>query len=1700
MRRLSGKSFSCNSVHFNPVQRFPVRRGPQRLKSYIDSQACRGKHRALPHLLGLWLVICLVAPALLSTTAGAQTTTYIETSSNGPNSNATCNSTALASSFLLASTSGTASTKSISLNANAFSAIGFTTAANVPNLTSWPGSTYTLAVDNTTTNANIRISDVCFAQVSSTGSLIASRCHVGTINTALSTAAVRTFNCKATTAIATASTDRFIGILLLQNTAGNKQSVTLRFNTSSDTVTSTPLPVPAITAIAPATATAGTAVTISGTNFGATQGTGSATFSGATAAVSAWSDTSITASVPALVSSGNVVVNSSNGTSSSGFSFTVPAPSISNISPDSARIGASVTVAGTNFGSVQGTLKFNGTTATPSSWTNTQIVAPVPAGSITGPVVVTQAGASNSVAFTVIPPPSITSISLTSGPVNTSVTISGAGFGMAQGASTVRFNGTAATPFNWSDSRIVVPVPVGATTGAVVVAAGGTNSNGVTFTVTPGPSITSLSPTSGAPGAAVTITGQNFGATQGASVVRFNGLPAAVQSWSATSIGVTAPNGVTTGPVTVTVSGQASNGVTFTAITNGTLSGTVTKSADGSAISAATVQALQSGTVKASTTTAANGTYSISTLAAGNYDVQVSATGFGTALRSTVAVAAGQTSTANFSLSSPGTIAGRVTQADGVTGISGASVQLLVGSAGGSSANTDPSGNYSIGGLNAGSYTVQASAAGFVTKSQSASVTGGNTTTTNASLQPVGANPVNYVYDDLGRLIAVIDSAGDTAIYKYDSLGNILSIARQSSAQVSIISFTPQSGTSGASVTINGTGFSATAAQDTVQFNGVSASVVSATATQIVTTVPAAATTGPITVTTPSGTATSSANFAVATSSGAPTITSFAPTMGVPGTPVAITGTNFDILANDKVTFNTSHAGVTSATNTQINTIVPASATSGHIAVSIPAGQATSTQDFYIPFGTHVVADIGYTGRVSIGSGQTISLAANQIGLLLFDGSAGQGVSLQLSGSSFATCTLFIYAPGGAQLASSSCTSGTSFVGSVTQPLTGTYTVGIDPGASGGSITVALTPDVSGAITPGTPITVTTTSAGQNARYTFHGTAGQQVSLKLTNSTYPGCLALTASILKPDGSALGSNSTCSSTGFVDSVTLPTAGTYTVLIDPQGSATGSVTILLSTFADIAGTITPGTPVTVTTSSAGQNARYTFSGTTGQQISVSVTNSTYPGCLALTASVLKPDGTTLGSASTCGSTDFVDSLTLPTTGTYTVFIDPAGTSTGSATVLLSTFADISGTITAGTPITVTTTAAGQNARYTFSGTAGQQISVSVTNSTYPGCLALTASVLKPDGTTLGSASTCGSADFVDSLTLPTTGTYTVFIDPSGTSTGSATVLLSTFADIAGTITAGTPITVTTTTAGQNARYTFSGTTGQQISVSVTNSTYPGCLALTASVLKPDGTTLGSASTCGSADFVDSLTLPTTGTYTVFIDPAGTSTGSATVLLTTFADILGTITVGTPITVTTTAAGQNARYTFSGTAGQQISVSVTSSTYPGCLALTASVLKPDGTTLGSASTCGSTDFVDSLTLPTTGTYTVFINPSGTSTGSATVLLSTFADISGTITAGTPVTVTTTTAGQNARYTFSGTAGQQASVSLSGSTYPGCLALTTSILKPDGSSLGSTSICSSTGSFGPLSLPSTGTYTVLVDPAGTNTGSVTVTLTLTP
>jgi YD repeat-containing protein len=100
--------------------------------------------------------------------------------------------------------------------------------------------------------------------------------------------------------------------------------------------------------------------------------------------------------------------------------------------------------------------------------------------------------------------------------------IGGTGFGSTQGSSTITFNGTPVTIIeSWSATGINAEVPLGATTGNVIVRVGGANSNGWHVTIIPAPAITNVSPSSGPIGTPITITGTNldpFSAGGGAAI------------------------------------------------------------------------------------------------------------------------------------------------------------------------------------------------------------------------------------------------------------------------------------------------------------------------------------------------------------------------------------------------------------------------------------------------------------------------------------------------------------------------------------------------------------------------------------------------------------------------------------------------------------------------------------------------------------------------------------------------------------------------------------------------------------------------------------------------------------------------------------------------------------------------------------------------------------------------------------------------------------------------------------------------------------------------------------------------------------------------------------------------------------------------------------------------------------------------------
>jgi len=831
-----------------------------------------------------------------------------------------------------------------------------------------------------------------------------------------------------------------------------------------------------------------------------------------------------------------------------------------------------------------------------------------------------------------------------------------------------------------------------------------------------------------------------------------------------------------------------------------------------------------------------------------------------------------------------GWISGRVTRTDGTTAIAGANVKVYQGVTLMGIASANATGDYTVGVLSTGTSTVEASAIGYETNTQTGIAVNAGTNTLNISL----AVPIHYLYDALGRLVSVIDKDGNAATYSYDAVGNLLSISRQAPAQASIIQFNPGSGPVGTTVTIYGTGFSATASQNTVTFNGVGASVISSSTTLIVVNVPSGASTGPINVTSPVGSATSSASFTVGSgASGAPTISSFTPTVGTAGTAVTITGTNYDAtIGYDRVSFNLMHSLVGSATSTSIATTVPANATSGKISVATPLGKAVSNADFFAPPSPYTAASVGFTGRMSIGGNITATIStANKIGLVLFDGVAGQKVSFNISPVTISSSYEYIYTPNGTLLLSTGfvSTSG-KFIDTFTLPMTGTYTILVDPQQYTGSITMTLynIVDVSGTISPGgAAVPVIFSFPGQNASLTFSANQNQRVSLSVSGVTTAGSGAHSITVYKPDGTSLASITDITNGSFIDAQTLPVSGTYRIFANPASSATGSWTLTLYDVAsDITGPITPGgAAVGIALTSPGQNARLTFSGTSGQRISLNLTAVTISTSYV---SIVKPDSTNLVSPTFVSTgSKFIDTQLLPVTGTYTILVDPQGTYTGNMTLrLYNVPADGNSAITpGGSPVTVAITVPGQNAGLSFSGTSGQRVSLNIGNVTINGTRVY---INKPDGSTLlWDPNVTMTGAYFDAVTLPVTGTYSIFVDPQIEYTGSMTLTLFDCTDFVGSTTVGgASVTVPLNTPGKNGQVTFSGTSGQVVTVHVTGNTIAG---VSVRLFKPDGTQQTWASSSNSSFNLPQQTLSATGTYTITIDPPVANTGTLTVSVT-------------------------------------------------------------------------------------------------------------------------------------------------------------------------------------------------------------------------
>lgn len=142
--------------------------------------------------------------------------------------------------------------------------------------------------------------------------------------------------------------------------------------------------------------------------------------------------------------------------------------------------------------------------------------------------------------------PQVTTILPSSGAPGDPVVIAGANLA---GVTDVAFNGTPAPIVGQDDGQITTEVPVGATTGPIVVSGPDGTAATAAFTVLIPPRIDGFDPSSGAVGTSVTITGAGLATTQSVS---FGGIDGAFTPTSDTVLVAAVPSGVTDGPITVT--------------------------------------------------------------------------------------------------------------------------------------------------------------------------------------------------------------------------------------------------------------------------------------------------------------------------------------------------------------------------------------------------------------------------------------------------------------------------------------------------------------------------------------------------------------------------------------------------------------------------------------------------------------------------------------------------------------------------------------------------------------------------------------------------------------------------------------------------------------------------------------------------------------------------------------------------------------------------------------------------------------------------------------------------------------------------------------------------------------------------------------------------------------------------------------------
>lgn len=583
--------------------------------------------------------------------------------------------------------------------------------------------------------------------------------------------------------------------------------------------------------------------------------------------------------------------------------YTFNAPTLTSITPAvGARAGGeTVTLTGTGF-RAGATVTIGGVSApvTAISPDGTQITATTPAGgSASANVVVTNSDAQSATlagGFS-YSPPTISSINPTSGPTagGTTVTLSGTGF---IAPVTVTVGGASATNVTvLDDTSVSFDTPAGSAGSALVVLTSVGQTASTTYTyITPAPTVSSISPSSGARsgGTNVTITGTGF---QSGATVTIGGA-------SATSVTVVDDTQIT---AVTPVGGSAAANVVVTNVDaqSATLAG-------GFAYDPPTITSLSSN----------SGT------TAGGQPVTVTGTGF----IAPVTITVGGTSASNVtvlddtsvSFDTPAGAAGAASVVLTSVGQTASTTYTYVNPPPAITSFTPSSGS------KAGDDTIVITGSGFLS---------------GATVSIGGANASSVSVDSSTQITAVTPpgtSATAAVMVTNTDAQSVTAGSTYAYVNPSISSLSPSSGTTsgGTTVTITGAGL---AGASGVTIGGNAAAIVSNSGTQIIITTPVGGLPGPesLVVTVAGNTATSTYTYTAP----APAITSINPTTGPTGGGTTVTITGTDLGGVTSVTFALTPATIVSQSATQIVVLSPAGV-AGVAQIVVADGAQTASANF----------------------------------------------------------------------------------------------------------------------------------------------------------------------------------------------------------------------------------------------------------------------------------------------------------------------------------------------------------------------------------------------------------------------------------------------------------------------------------------------------------------------------------------------------------------------------------------------------------------------------------------------------------------------------------------------------------------------------------------------------------------------------------